>query len=240
LKHGDGHVRIEVTDDAISFKHNVAAKRPRRVGSGLEAVARICADLGLSIAFDEDDRDTFLATLTVGVRYALAPAGEHKTPTQTTAQPAGASAAFSWILVDDEPVICSLFARVFAKHYAGTALHTLTRPSEVASLSAFLLDIRRASPAKPIICILDEHLVESTVDLTLAPVTGTQLRDRLFQLEPTRRLIDARDLLFVSASASEVTDQRNILILGKTGNVKSDIAHALDAAATTRSNAPPT
>ena len=70
FKHGDGEVRVHVSNKGLIFRNKVTAKAidessPRR-GIGLEAMRTSCLQLNLSVRFGRDKGD-FLSTLDVNV-----------------------------------------------------------------------------------------------------------------------------------------------------------------------------
>lgn len=250
FKHGCGDVQIIVSRSGIEFRNEIPVQvkpdndpvtlSPRR-RIGLEAMRSSCSLLNCHIQFGRE-QGRFVSRLDVDVDFiheydddnvAVSLSSDQENvpqlPQDSVENLKHMAQQYQWIFVDDEPLICTLFKRLALSRY-NIDVRVVQTPSEVANLLRTIVDAFRTSCGRPIILILDEFLVEMTdSDFRNVSITGTQLRDRIFDNPVTKALVEDAKIFLISASASHVQDDRVLLKLGKNNAVASEIAEALCA-----------
>lgn len=250
FKHGCGDVELIVSRSGVEFRNEIAVEvephkdpvtmSPRR-RIGLEAMRSSCSQLNCDIQFSREGTH-FVSRLDIDIDFIFEPGdnGAASLSREHEDEPALpqhgkvenmklTAQQYQWIFVDDEPLICTLFKRLAMSRY-NIDVRIVQSPSQVANLLRTLVDVYRTSCGQPIVLIMDEFLVEMTDDnFRNVSITGTQLRDRIFNNPVTKALVEDAKIFLISASASQVQDDRVLLKLGKNNAVTSEIAEALRA-----------
>ena len=247
-KHSTGTVYVHVYRKGLQFFNDCHQHTPtdtsdrQRKRIGLSALLSATRELKISLTMGLRDNGTFSTTL--GMRI---------TPTQPT-QSADVPAPFqnerdrggemasshdtprdyTWMLVDDDALICKLFTRIMANTFDVSPV-VLQRPGEVTSFLPRVCDaLENLDGTKGLIILIDENLIELDTQYHRHPVTGTVLRDRFFAVPHFARSVAAQRTFLVSASASHVDDDRINIQLGKGQSVKHEIDIIMRAIAASR------
>mmetsp|Transcript_24021 Transcript_24021/g.30048 ORF Transcript_24021/g.30048 Transcript_24021/m.30048 type:complete len:650 (+) Transcript_24021:161-2110(+) len=245
FKHSNGCATIKVTPQYFIVSNSLQKKKSSgaRTASrhvGLESLQRVASDTGISIQFSSSSED-FHVKVEIDIETSsnntiALPLIRNTSETSIFSESSNKCdelniSDITWIIVDDEPLICKRFANIAKKAFEVEVI-VASNPVEIHSLISLLTYITAYKSKRATVVIYDENLREFDPETrNLISVSGTVLRDRVHAHEFLKpRLISNPPTLFsVSASASHVDDPRLLLTIGKSGSVINDMNKILAA-----------
>ena len=243
IKYGGSCADVVIERDRIVIANDIVRndRLPKSRKTGIVALRRLGLEAGTPIEFDRTDSRFWV---TIYARIAEEPSSSSSSvassatssrpaPTEPEEEPLAAvrdthdPADYHWMLIDDSETICALTAKTY-KTAAGVDIVTLPKPSDALNIVTLVLEAAFRH-RKPIILVMDEHLLSLDAHYRCVAETSTHLRRILLDNPRVADLLRAHLLFFVSASASKVRDPNLLCTLGKTLSTKAQINKVLDA-----------
>jgi len=220
FKHaGKEAVHVELLQNMLRISNKVSSGLPISYSSssGLLAMQAEAEALGVPCQFDARD-GRFVVEFSLQCRLT-APQSVSQVPTQQTVEsdPYGTE-EFSWVLVEDDPIITRLFTPLMAR--VGIKHHSVVQTAD--EVQAFVeTTVSHASSALSLnlktICLMDENLMCCDGDGQHVKTTGTELRKQLQENLMARQFIAEGSLLLMSMSGSKAVEDSSLVLVIQKG-----------------------